>query len=79
MHVWLRRIWSVSFGVAAVVAGAWSAAAQCPMCKGAIEGSSDAGAIVSGVNLAVVVLLVPPVAIFTGVIVFVIKHRNTPH
>ena len=76
MTNYLKRIGAVFFGVAMMVSGAASALAQCPMCKAAIEGSTDAAAVANGINLAVLVLLVPPVAIFAGVFVFVYKQRN---
>ena len=76
MKNYLKRIGAVFFGIAVMVGGSAAALAQCPMCKAAIEGSPDAAAAANGINLAVLVLLVPPVAIFTGVIVFVYKQRN---
>ena len=71
------RIRAALFVIAAMIGSAVSALAQCPMCKAAIEGSPDAAAAASGINLAVLVLLVPPVAIFSGVFVLIYKQRNS--
>ncbi len=73
----LKHIGAAILGVAIIAVG--SASAQCPMCKAAIEGSPDAAAAANGINLAVLVLLLPPVAIFAGVFVFVYKQRNAPN
>ena len=72
----LKKI-GFAFLFAAMMSG--TALAQCPMCKAAIEGSPDAASAASGINLAVLVLLLPPVAIFGGVFVFVYKQRNAPN
>ena len=76
MRNYLKKVGLAAFAIAAM---SGAALAQCPMCKAAIEGSPDATAAVNGINLAVLVLLLPPVAIFTGVFVFVYKQRNAPN
>lgn len=66
--------------MAAIIAMALAAApgfAQCAMCKAALSASSSAGSFASRFNLAVLVLLVPPVAIFVGIFGFVYRHRNS--
>lgn len=50
--------------------------AQCAMCKAAIEGSSDAAAASKGLNLAALVLLIPPVSIFAGLFGVIYRYRN---
>ena len=50
--------------------------AQCAMCKAAIEGSADAAAAAKGLNLAALVLLVPPVSIFAGLFGVIYRYRN---
>ncbi|PYP89511.1 MAG: hypothetical protein DMF61_02245 [Blastocatellia bacterium AA13] len=72
-----RKITLALFAVAVVAVNAASTPAQCAMCKAVVEGSPDSA--VNGINLAVVVLLLPPVAIFAGVFVFIFKHRNAPN
>jgi hypothetical protein len=66
---------------AAVIAGLLIAAvdpayAQCAMCKTAIENSTDAVAASKGLNLAALVLLIPPVAIFAGLFGVFYRYRN---
>lgn len=50
--------------------------AQCAMCKAAIEASSDAAAASRGLNLAALVLLIPPVTIFAGLFGVFYHFRN---
>ena len=50
--------------------------AQCAMCKAAVEGSTDAAAASRGLNLAALVLLIPPVSIFAGVFGVIYRYRN---
>lgn len=50
--------------------------AQCAMCKAAIENSADAAAASKGLNLAALVLLVPPVSIFAGLFGVFYRYRN---
>jgi hypothetical protein len=49
----------------AALALAPEAAAQCPLCRTALEGAGASAA--RTMNLAIVVLLVPPVAIFVAI------------
>lgn len=50
--------------------------AQCAMCKEAIENSTDAAAASKGLNLAALVLLIPPVSIFAGLFGVFYRLRN---
>lgn len=52
------------------------ARAQCAMCKQSLESSSDAAAFASGLNLAVLVLLVPAVVMFAGIFGVFYRYRN---
>jgi hypothetical protein len=65
--------------VAALLAG-WAAPAlaQCAMCKAAVAGSAEAGRVASGMNLGVLVLLVPPVLLFCAFIVVLYRYRKAP-
>src|ERR1051325_1710131 len=54
-----------TLGCAALTAVSSSAAlAQCAMCRAAVASSADSAARASGMNLAVMVLLIPPLAMF---------------
>lgn len=50
--------------------------AQCAMCRTAIENSGDAAAASKGLNLAALVLLIPPVSIFAGLFGVFYRYRN---
>jgi hypothetical protein len=52
------------------------ALAQCAMCKQTVANSADAATVTRGLNLAVLVLLVPPVAIFAGIFGVFYRYRN---
>lgn len=66
------------FTVAAVtlLLAAHPALAQCAMCKAAIESSTDVAAASRGLNLAALVLLIPPVSIFAGLFGVFYRYRN---
>ena len=66
------------FGVAVglTLAAADPSFAQCAMCKSAIENSTDAAAASKGLNLAALVLLIPPVSIFAGLFGLFYRYRN---
>ena len=71
----------LAFFCAALIVGLLFAAAepafaQCAMCKTAIENSTDAVAASRGLNLAALVLLIPPVAIFVGLFGVFYRYRN---
>lgn len=71
------RIFLVFAAVSVIVlALAEPSFAQCAMCKAAIEGSADAAAAAKGLNLAALVLLVPPVSIFAGLFGVIYRYRN---
>ena len=48
------------------------AAAQCPLCRSAVQQAGDRTA--STMNLAILVLLIPPVSIFCTI--FAVAYRN---
>ena len=53
--------------VALLVLGSESALAQCAMCKEALANSAEAAATAKQFNLAILVLLLPPVLMFFGI------------
>lgn len=53
------------------------ALAQCPLCKLAVEGSSQAAAMGRGLNLGILVLLIPPVTIFCSIFFLAFKHHKS--
>lgn len=75
-----QRIVVVSLALAIAVICLWSipALAQCPLCKLAIENSTQGKAMGRGLNLGILVLLVPPVTVFCSIFVLAIKHRKAP-
>jgi hypothetical protein len=50
------------------------AAAQCPLCRSALQDAGDKTA--RTMNLAILVLLIPPVSIFCTIFVVAYKRRN---
>jgi hypothetical protein len=50
------------------------ALAQCAMCKASAAASGDTGA--NSLNLAILVLLVPPVMIFCAIFIVVYRYRG---
>lgn len=68
--------WFLGMAVALLLVASDAAFAQCAMCKAAIENSADAEAASKGLNLASLVLLAPPVAIFSGLFGLFYRFRN---
>jgi hypothetical protein len=52
------------------------AAAQCAMCKATLENSVDAAEAAKGMSLAALVLLIPPVTIFSGLFYAIYRFRD---
>ena len=71
------RIILIGFALIVLLAAAFEPAmAQCPMCKQAVANSAEAESVARGLNLAILVLLVPPVLIFAGIFGVIYRHRN---
>lgn len=51
--------------------------AQCAMCRAAFDGASGA-TMAKSLNRGIIVLLIPPVAIFCGIFIAAIKYRKAP-
>jgi len=71
-----RWLWICGIAVAWLLIASDSTLAQCAMCKAAIENSADAEAASKGLNLASLVLLAPPVALFSGLFGLIYRFRN---
>lgn len=54
-----------------------AASAQCALCKTSVSNSDKAEATARTLNLAVVVLLVPPATIFCSVFIIAFRRRNS--
>ena len=72
----LRLLLIFAFAVGLMLAASDPAFAQCAMCRAAIESSTDAAAASKGLNLAALVLLIPPVSIFAGLFGVFYRFRN---
>jgi len=67
----------VACSLVLVVIALWSdpAFAQCSMCKAVLSSAKDAK-LIRTYNLAVLVLLVPPVTIFCSIFVVLRRHKG---
>lgn len=72
----MRRFVLWAIVIVILLAAAGPALAQCPMCRQAVEGSAEGAAIARTLNLAVLVLLLPPVTLFVGIFVLFYRYRN---
>jgi hypothetical protein len=64
----------LSAGIVLLASG--DAEAQCSMCRAALTNSTNSR-LVHGLNLGVLVLLIPPVTIFCSVFVMLKRSKNT--
>jgi heme/copper-type cytochrome/quinol oxidase subunit 2 len=49
---------------------------QCAMCKAAVEHAANGEALIRRLNLGILVMVVPPVAIFCSVFGIAYRYRN---
>ncbi len=63
----------------ALLAATATAFAQCAMCKTNIAGAENAAEVSSTLNIAVLILLIPALAIIGGVVRLVFKYRHPSH
>lgn len=75
MRVWYKSLVVIA-AAGVVLLTAQPGLAQCAMCKAALEASTDAAAASKGLNLAALVLLIPPVSIFAGLFGLFYRLRN---
>jgi hypothetical protein len=64
--------------VLGLAASTSTALAQCAMCRAALGNSTEAANASSGMNLAVLVLLIPPVALFCALFIVAYRLRKAP-
>ncbi|MET0623432.1 MAG: hypothetical protein ABW250_10675 [Pyrinomonadaceae bacterium] len=69
-----RRASGALFTFAALLAWPAVAAAQCPLCRSAVQQAGDTTA--RTMNLAILVLLIPPVSIFCTIFAVAYKNRR---
>jgi len=72
----LRIISAAVTATAALAVTTLPVQAQCAMCKAVIENSPDAAAASKTLSFAALVLLVPPVTLFSGLFVAIYRLRN---
>jgi heme/copper-type cytochrome/quinol oxidase subunit 2 len=74
----LKRQFGRAAAAALVLAALWAcpaaARAQCPLCRSAVQQADDATA--RTMNLAILVLLIPPVSIFCTIFAVAYKKRK---
>ncbi len=72
-----RHLWQALTVLALLALSQAQAWAQCAMCRTALEGSSSGAAMAKSLNLGIIVLLIPPVAIFCAIFITAYKHGKT--
>ena len=65
-------------GLLALVTTCTTVQAQCAMCRMAVSSASNAAALAKSLNLASLVLLIPPVTIFSAIFIVAFRHRKAP-
>ena len=71
----LKYILLIGLGTAAILIVEQTGLAQCAMCRASLAGSNNAH-FVKNLNIGVLVLLVPPVAMFCSIFIVLKRHRN---
>ena len=77
MRAFGSQLWKLALaaGVLALL-NAPAVLAQCAMCRTALE--STGGGLAKSLNLGIIVLLIPPVAIFCVIFATAYKNRKAP-
>ncbi|MEW6129086.1 MAG: hypothetical protein AB1757_18755 [Acidobacteriota bacterium] len=70
------RFWILLLAVAIVLFIAEPNFAQCAMCRQTLENAAGAKQAASTMNLAILVLFIPPVAMFVGIFGLIYRYRN---
>ena len=73
-----QRVINILIVTALSVATQTTAYAQCAMCRAAVGNSTEASKVAAGWNLAVLVLLVPPLLMFCAFFVLAYRFRKAP-
>ena len=74
LHSWYMLL-SIALVAAVALLFAVPADAQCSMCRAALNGSN--AKFVRGLNIGILVMLIPPVTIFCSIFVLLRKYRAT--
>jgi hypothetical protein len=77
---WRRYLWlavAACAAAAVLLAAGQTASAQCSLCRSALAGTPEAARLSARLNLAVLVLLIPPVLIFCGIFYAVFRQRKS--
>ena len=70
------HLWKLMLAAMLAMLNAPAVMAQCAMCRTALE--SAGGGLAKSLNLGIIVLLIPPVAIFCAIFVTAYKRRSAP-
>ena len=71
-----RVLLLIVLAVGIVLLASGDAEAQCSMCRAALTNSTNSR-LIRGLNLGVLVLLIPPVTIFCSLFIVLRRYRNT--
>lgn len=71
----MRRFVFLAVVLVLILLSSDAALAQCSMCKAVLSSSRDAS-FIRGYNLAVLVLLLPPVTIFCSIFIVLRRHKS---
>jgi hypothetical protein len=72
---WWRALVLIVFAAAVVLLASSYADAQCSMCRAALTNAANAR-FIRNLNIGVVVLFVPPVAIFCSIFIALKRYRG---
>ncbi|HEY0406046.1 MAG TPA: hypothetical protein VGC89_09985 [Pyrinomonadaceae bacterium] len=73
----VKGLWRLACAALMLALLSLPAAAQCAMCRAAFDGASGA-VMAKSLNRGIIILLVPPVAIFCGIFITAYRYRKAP-
>jgi heme/copper-type cytochrome/quinol oxidase subunit 2 len=76
-----RRLLTAACALVALATQAVSALGQCAMCKASVQAAASSSAnpqaVADAFNLAVLVLLIPPVLLFMALFLLLVRYRKS--
>ena len=73
---WWRVLVLIVAAAAIVLLANSYAEAQCSMCRAAVENATNNAKFIRNLNIGVIVLFVPPVAIFCSIFIVLKRYRG---
>jgi hypothetical protein len=73
-----KCLWSAAVAALMLAVCSMPVVAQCAMCRAAFNDGASGASMAQSLNRGIIILLIPPVAIFCAFFIAAIKYRKAP-